>query len=222
MEPEFITYQKFSDIALANAMAEQLDNHHIQYLIAEESFNFDPGFRMSNALIEYAVKIKTTDFEKANQLLKDDENADVAEIATDYYLFAFTNDELMEVITKADEWSAFDFVLARKILGGRGVTLNDEAIAKAKNERIESLKKPAGSQNTWIILGYLFAFLGGVLGLFIGWHLSTAKKTLPDGERVYEYSEQDKKQGKRIFYISIVMTVISAILRLMPLFMHTY
>ena len=223
MEPEFITYQKFNDAALAAELTDLLQRHNIKYVMEEQSLTFNPTFVLNDELsMEYAVKISSDDFEMVNKIVAEEESANVDEVEKDYYLFDFSDEELMEIIATADEWSAFDFVLARKILGGRGVTLNDEAIAKAKNERIESLKKPAGSQNTWIILGYLFAFLGGVLGLFIGWHLSTAKKTLPDGERVYEYSEQDKKQGKRIFYISIVMTVISAILRLMPLFMHTY
>jgi hypothetical protein len=31
----------------------------------------------------------------------------------------------------------------------------------------------------------------------------TAKKTLPDGEQVYAYSENDRWHGKMIFYISI-------------------
>jgi hypothetical protein len=230
MEPEFITYQKFSDVALANAMAEQLDNHHIQYLIAEESFNFDPAFIMNNALTEYAVKIKSTDFEKATQALKDDESADVAEIDTDYYLFAFSNDELKEVITKADEWSSFDVVLARKLLTERGIIFSDKDLAAIKNERLEELREPDSSQTTWVIIGYIIALSGiiilpffiAAIGLFIGWHLSSHKKTLPDGERVYAYNQSDRKHGKRIFYLGITVLVLNIIYFIYKTFIEKY
>jgi hypothetical protein len=218
MEPEFITYQKFSDVALANAMAEQLDNHHIQYLIAEESFDFDPAFRMNNALKEYAVKIKSTDFEKATQALKDDESTDVAEIDTDYYLYVFTNDELMEVVTKADEWSAFDNVLALKLLAERGISIGDKEIAEINEKRIEELRAPEAPQTFYIVIGYLAALLGGILGIFIGWHLSNYKKTLPNGDRVYDYNETDRAHGKRIFYLSIVIFIIAVIFKIVSLF----
>lgn len=104
MEPEFITYQKFNDRALADELAEQLDNHHIEHCLEEESQTFDPTFAFNDVITkQYAVKIKSEDFEKVNQLLKEDENEEVTEIGKDYYLYSFTDDELMEVITKADE-----------------------------------------------------------------------------------------------------------------------
>lgn len=215
MEPGFITYQKFDDPVLANELAEQLDKHHIKYYVAEESQTVNPLFALNKEIsIEYSVKINANDFEQVNQLLKDDESEDVTEVAKDYYLFSFTDDELMEVITKADEWSAFDFVLARKILTERGKEISDQAISAINDKRIEELKAPDPPQTFWIVIGYFFAFLGGVLGVFIGWHLMTYKKTLPDGERVFGYTEKDRKQGKRIFYIAIAVVALCIIIRL--------
>jgi len=222
MEPEFITYQKFDDLALANALAEQLDSHQIKYVIVEESFSFDPSFAMNNALKEYAVKIRSEDFEQANQLLKQDEEIEVTEIGKDYYLFTFTDDELMEVIARADEWSPFDFVLARKILAERSKAMTDDTIAAIEEQRIEELKVPEPPQTLWIIIGYIFAALGGVLGIFVGWHIANYKKTLPDGERVYEYSDSDRRHGKIIFYIAIVVTAIAVIYKVIPVFEDNY
>ena len=108
MEPKFITYQKFDDPALADDLTVQLQQHNIEYAVEEESSTFDPFFALNSAVKLYAVKIKTTDFEKVNQLLKDDEAKEVTEIGRDYYLYNFTDDELMEIIDKADEWSPFD------------------------------------------------------------------------------------------------------------------
>jgi hypothetical protein len=203
MKPEFITYQKFNDIALANELIDVLKKHHIKYLMEEESLTFDPSYSFNPLAKDYAVKINNTDFERVNKILQAEENEEITDLDKDYYLLSFTDDELMEVVTKADEWSAFDVVLARKILAEKGKNLTDEAIAAINEKRIEELKVPDPPQTLWIIIGYIFAFTGGLLGLFIGWYLLSFKKTLPDGERVYEYSARDRKHGRMIFYISI-------------------
>jgi hypothetical protein len=214
MEPEFLTYQRFNDIALANELAGQLDEHGIKYYLEEGPQVFNPSFALNNALKEYEVKIKAADFEKVNQLLRDDESKNTNNVDKDYYLFAFSNEELIDVITKADEWNAFDVVLARKILAERGKPFDDKAITAIKEKRIEDLKKPEPSQSGWIVVGYVFAVLGGFLGFFIGWYLFTYKKTLPDGERVYGYIESDRRQGKIIFYLSFIGLIVAIILKI--------
>jgi hypothetical protein len=220
MEPEFITYQIFNDPALADALAEQFENHHIKYLIVDESLPDNPYVNRGGKA--FAVKIKNADFKKANLLLKEDESEAITEIGKDYYLYSFTDDELMEVIIKADEWSPFDFVLARKILAERGKNMSDEDIAAINEKRIAELKVPDAPQTYWIVLGYIFALIGGLLGIFIGWFLMNYKKTLPDGEMVSEYSERDRKHGKRIFYIGIVVLVICIIYKIAPVFEDGY
>jgi hypothetical protein len=219
MEPEFITYQKFNDVGLANELAGRLDDHHIKNHIIEESRTFDPGFTFNDTQqTDWAVKIKSADFEKVNKLLKDDEAEDITKIGKDYYLFSFSDQELMEVITKADEWSPVDFTLARKILADRGKPVSDEAVTAINKKRIEELKVPDAPQTYWIVIGYICAFAGGLLGIFIGWFLTTYKKTLPNGERVYEYSENDRKQGRRIMYIGIVVLTIGVIYKISGIF----
>jgi len=224
MEPEFITYQKFNDPALADELAGQLEQHGIAYQIEEQSLTFNITFVLNDPLQkEYAVKIKSADFEKVNQLLKDDENKNIEDVDKDYYLFSFTDDELIDVVTKADEWSAFDVVLARKLLTERGKDISEAAISVINEQRLEELKKPESSQLSWIIVGYLIAlgditiafgviiwpFFVCAIGLFIGWHLASYKKTLPDGERVFGYNQTDRMHGKRIFYLGITVFVLS-------------
>ncbi|HEY4326461.1 MAG TPA: hypothetical protein VGN20_20925 [Mucilaginibacter sp.] len=218
MEPEFITYQKFNDVALANELAEILTEHNIDYFIDEEAFRFDPSLVMSNAQKEYAVKIKSEDFERVNQLLKENEAKNIEGVEKDYYLFSFTDDELIEVIAKADEWNAFDNVLARKILADRGKIFSEQEITAINEQRLEELKAPEKPQTTWVIIGYIIALTSifmplfiCIIGIFIGWHLFNFKKTLPDGERVFEYADNDRRHGKRIFYLSIAMIPVNII-----------
>jgi hypothetical protein len=213
MDPEFITYQKFDDPALADALAETLRENGIEYIVQEQSSGFDPSLSLSRAAIDYAIKVRPADFERINALLVEQEEENTGEVDKDYHLFTFTDDELMEVVTKADEWSTFDVVLARKILAERGKSISDETIAEIEEERLEQLKKPDEPQTFWITLGYILAFFGGVLGVFIGWYLAYGKKTLPNGQRVYEYSEHDRRHGRNIFYLSAIFFIVAIVVR---------
>ncbi|MDB5091418.1 MAG: hypothetical protein JWR09_5412 [Mucilaginibacter sp.] len=220
MDPEFITYQKFNDIALANELAELLEEHGINYRVEEDSLTFNPSFNLNDELSkEYAVKISAGDFEQVNELLKQDASEQIGDVEKDYYLFDFSDDELKDVVAKADEWNAFDVQLARKLLAERGHAISDAEIAKIEGKRIEELKATEPSQTWWIFVGYVFALAAGVLGFFIGWHLWTYKKTLPNGERVYQYSESDRRQGKIIFYLSFVALACAFAYRLLPPFL---
>lgn len=215
MEPEFITYRKFNDPGLAEALAEQLRNHGIMHIVEEQFRSFDPTFTFNKEVeTDWAVKIKPEDFELASEILKEDAAEDLSIVDKDYYLFTFTDEELMEVISKADEWSAFDFVLARKLLAERGHNLSDAEIETISNQRTEELKAAEPNQSVWILIGYMCAFMGGILGIFIGWFLKSYKKTLPDGERVYGYNENDRRHGRNIFVIGIAVTVIFIVTRI--------
>jgi len=217
MDPEFITYKKFNDIALANELAELLDANNVKYFLEEEAPSFDPSFSYAHTK-EYVVKVMPDDFERVNEVVKENAEENIGEVESDYYLLSFTNQELMDVITKADEWNAFDVQLARKLLAERGNAISDDEIEEIEKKRIEELKVTEPSQSSWIIWGYAFAFGGGILGFFIGWHLWTYKKTLPNGEMLYGYSENDRGQGKIIFYLSFVGLAIAFIYKLLPLF----
>jgi hypothetical protein len=214
MNAELITYKKFNDIALANELVEALQQHQINYRVEEESALFNPTFYTDETTKDYAVKISADDFTRVNEILKSAEAQSVEMAETDHYLYDFTNDELTDLVSKPDEWSEFDHLLAIKILKERGINITDQTIKQLNNNRIDELKQPEPSQSTWIVMGYLFALLGGVFGAFMGWHLSTSKKTLPNGEQVFSYAEADRANGKRIFYLSIVMLVAVVIIRI--------
>jgi len=97
----------------------------------------------------------------------------------------------------------------------RGKEISPEMIEQIKKERIIELSKPEESQTSWIISGYVFALLGGLLGIFIGWYLSTHKKTLPNGNRIYVYSAIDRKHGSRILIVGVIFLTFWLIMKLL-------
>lgn len=207
MNEDFITFEKFNELNSAKELGELIAKQNIEFLLEDNSLSFDPTFANNGFGKEYCIKIKKGDFEKANKILADKSEKEINDIDKDYYLFSFSDDELIDVVSKSDEWNKFDVSLAKKLLKERGKEITTEEIENIKQQRIIELSEPEESQKGYVILGYLSAFLGGLLGIFIGWHLLTYKKILPNGNRIYAYSENDRKQGNRILIIGIIFLV---------------
>lgn len=207
MNEDFITFEKFNELNSAKELGELIAKQNIEFLLEDNSLSFDPTFANNGFGKEYCIKIKKGDFEKANKILADKSEKEINDIDKDYYLFSFSDDELIDVVSKSDEWNKFDVSLAKKLLKERGKEITAEEIENIKQQRIIELSEPEESQKGYVILGYLSAFLGGLLGIFIGWHLLTYKKILPNGNRIYAYSENDRKQGNRILIIGIIFLV---------------
>ncbi len=211
MEEQFLTYQKFSDRKSAIEVSEILTENEIEWALEDASAGFDASFANNAFSKDFRIKIKKEDFERADQLFLELSANELDNIDKDYYLLEFTNEELRDLISKSDEWSKFDFMLAQKLLKDRGEGMAEEELESLKKERITELSKPETSHKGWVVAGYIFAFGGGILGLLIGYHLMSHKKTLPNGERVYGYIEDDRKSGKTIFIIGIVFFTLGLI-----------
>lgn len=214
-EKDYLTYQKFSDKSDAIELTELLTENNIDFLLEDTSASFDPSFANNQINKEFRVKLKKQDFDKVDKIILSISATQLDNIDNDYYLLEFTDEELIEVLSKSDEWSKFDYLLAQKILTDRGQEVNEKFLETLKRQRIEELAKPDENQKTWIIAGYFFAFLGGLLGLFIGFHLLSYKKSLPNGDRVYGYSVDDRKHGKRILILGIIFLVIWTIRKIL-------
>lgn len=215
MKEEFVTFEKFNNESLAVDFGSLLNKNKIDFLIENISINFDPILSNNEFGKEYCVKIKKDDFEKANDILREKAKKEINEIQDDYYLLSFSSEELIDVIEKSDEWNKFDVELALKLLNERGNEITTKQINELKKQRIIELSKPEEGQNIYIIIGYISALLGGLLGVFIGWHLLTFKKTLPNGNRIYAYSENDRKHGNRILILGAVFIVVWILYRIL-------
>ncbi|WP_300567136.1 hypothetical protein, partial [Flavobacterium sp.] len=205
---DFLTFQRFGEKEEALYFSEILKQNNIDSFIEDSGNSLDSNLGNSQFAIEYALKVKKSDFEKARMLSDEISEKQLDEVDEDYFLFDFSEAELKDVIFKKDEWGDFNFALAIKILKDRGIDISSEQIDDLQNERLVELSKPEEKQTTLLILGYVFAVLGGLLGVLTGLYLMTLKKTLPNGERVYSYLPSDRKHGKKIFILGLVFMAI--------------
>ncbi|MNQ83087.1 hypothetical protein D3C85_981570 [compost metagenome] len=208
MTEEFITFEKFSNKNSADEFVKLIEEEKIEYFLENNSLSFDPTFANNGFGTEYCLKIKKEDFDRVNQILLEKSEKEINEIEKDYYLFTFSDEELIDVISKSDEWNAFDVSLAKKLLKEKGVDISSKRVEEIKEQRILELAKPEKNHLGFLIFGYISALFGGLWAIFIGWHLLTYKKTLPNGNRIYAYSKDDRKHGNRILITGIVFFVL--------------
>lgn len=213
MPATFSTFQKFNDIVLAKALIEKLKEHNIPFELEDTTQFFDPSYAKNPVNDEFNVKLLPEDFAKANELLEGYYKEQLDSVDSSYYLFYFSDEELMEIISKFDEWGHMDQVLAQKILKERNKGISPEVVALLKKSRLNELEKPETSPRYLLYLGYISSLFGGFIGFFIGYHLSYFKKLLPNGKKMYAYREQDRDHGTRMLLIGTVTFVIFVIVR---------
>ena len=61
---------------------------------------------------------------------------------------------------------------------------------------------------------YIILFLGQMLGILCGLHLSYGKKTLPDGRHIFRYMAYERNHGTRILLIAACSLLFWFIVRL--------
>lgn len=203
----FVTFKKYTDAALARETQQLLQDNGIISRLADNNASVDSNFG-KEAFADYEVQLDPADFERAEMLLESQAEGLMNNLPEDYYLLTFSDEELYEVIVKKEEWSDFDYVLAKKLLTNRGSTIDEDELKRNQREHLESLAKPEDIGIGWIVCSYVFAFLGGLLGILGGVLIYTAKKTLPDGRRVYTYNDSNRKNAFKIIIVSVVVLFI--------------
>lgn len=227
MAQALLPFQNFQDEILANDFAEKLKENDIYCEVAKSPQFLDSNIIGSASSPGFIIKIRSEDFEKAHIALGNHFETMIEEADKDYYLFNFSDIELLEIIRNQDEWGYFDYQLARKILMEKGLFPDADTIVQWKDERKKVLSKPEKNGDFIYIVGYVLivagVFLsrnmlrgessvfpvGFLLSIFLGNHLIVDKKVLPNGETVFSYSAAVRRHGKAIVTIAAILLVFS-------------
>ena len=215
MEDNFATYRKFIFKDDSLDLIEILKEHKIDFILSDNSSRLDSTFGNDDNTKQFALKIERANFKKVEELEEDLISKSLDNVNKDYYLFEFSDEELIEIVLKSEECNKFDYLLAQKILKERGKEVNLDLIKAINKRRIDDLKTEEASPKWLIYIGYLFSVLGGFIGIFIGLYLMNYKKTLPNGETIYGFGTEDRKSGKNVFICSIMGIIFWLIVRIL-------
>ena len=212
----FLVYKRTDDEGVANELSKSLSDNNIEVRISVDKENLDSMYGDKEFAKQYFIRISESDFEKADLLFENLAASQLDAVDSDHYLFTFSDDELFEIVSKKDEWSDLDFQLAKKILKDRGKIISHDMEKFLKDKRIKELSKIEKPQTYWIYSGYLGALSGGFFGIFIGWHLNTHKKLLPNGQQIYAYMAKDRRHGLIIFCLGCIVFPVSLFIKFWP------
>jgi hypothetical protein len=204
----YVTFKKFPDATEAKHLQQLLIENGIECTFIDNSPRIGGGLTGGELLREYEIQLKQSDFEKAHHLLEQHAEEMMNGIDQDYYLLSFTDEELHDVVLKQDEWSEFDYVLARRLLEQRGKPIDEAELTALRRQRIAQLARPENHHKGWIVAGYIFSLLGGFFGVIIGYVIWSSRKTLPNGQVVHTYTIKDRAQGRIIFITGIIILLL--------------
>jgi hypothetical protein len=205
---EFLVFRSFYSEEEALSLLEFFKEKGIDCSIVKHRPIVDKVYIGTNYDREFHITIKGSEFNKANEILDFQISQNISQIESDYYLHSFTDEELLEIIEKPDEWNNQDLVISKKILQDRGFSISEAEITEKKLDRIKNLEKPDKEGGLFIILGYFFSLFFGLFGIGFGLLIINSKKTLPDGRKVFVYDIRTRGHGKNILIIGLIMTTL--------------
>lgn len=216
---DYSTFKRFIHRGEAEDLVLFFQEKGIVCRLKDNTTHFDVSFSNNPMLNDFHVEVASQDFLRADELLQAEMEKHIQEIDSDYYLFSFSNDELLEIVRKRDEWSSFDFVLSKHILKQRGAELDQALIQKSFENRVEELSVEVRAPQWMIVGGYLAAFSVIFLvflpefaipfALLMGVTLRFRYKTLPTGEKVSFYDASSRRHGLIIIVFSILFTILA-------------
>lgn len=215
----FVPFRRFTSIEHAREFLINLfEIEGIPYELEESSIPAVAVIGEVGPLEKYIVKIREDDFKRVGSLLQAQAVQAVQDVDSNHYLFDFSNEELSDVVRKADEWSAFDVALARKILSDRDARIDDTQLKVLEQERLHELAQPETPSQGWIIFFFISSILGGIAGIVSGWHYWTSKKRLPNGHQVHTYDELTRDKGKTMMFVGLFFFLLTLIYRFTEFF----
>ncbi len=207
MSQQRVPYETFSFRSDAEALQELLlKNGIICVLDFPEGFydnSWFPTLDKNRTVKYYQLMLNPADFTRADQLQFDHFEKQHDGLDSDYPLNHFTDLELFDVLEKFEQWSKFDYSMARRILDQRGLPVDEETLKTLKDKRINKLAKPNRATMKQLTIGYvlvLFLWLGLLRGAALLWY-----KYVPDGRLVREYDNWSRRHG----WVMIVLGAIS-------------
>lgn len=204
MTQTFTTFKTFPDVNQAKEFKRFLIQNNIRSIL-KDNYAYFETHTPATALKEYEVKVKTTEFDTALKLADNLAEKKLSEVGEEHYLFSCNNDQLYGILLQKEKNSELDYKLAKRLLTERGKPTDRQIIENLKAERVKQQAKPRLHQGMHIFAGYILALLGGFAGIIIGYLMWSSQKQLPNGITLYSHTHTERKHGKIIFGLGILI-----------------
>jgi hypothetical protein len=126
-----------------------------------------------------------------------------------------TSAELLKMVYEFDEWGPEMPDAVEQQLSTREILPEDLTIYKKEKIETENSALTQGQEASLFgqITGWLTVF--GFFGIAIGYNYAFAKlKGRYSGKEYFKYNEQSRKNGKNLFYASLLLTSLAVLYRI--------
>ncbi len=223
----FAVFRKLNKKEDLEDILEILKENDISYRARENKAMLDSVI-IGQALNEnFWIEIFDYEFKRANQILEAAASSNYSqEDISQHYLNELDDDELMEVLTKPDEWNQDATVMAKLILENRGKSVNERQIKQTIDDRLVEMKQPK-SASLFARLGFIvlalvcgyfshrilvMAGVGSMVCVLTGFYYATFKETAPDGERYLAFDSSTRQYGWILIGIAILAFLLALLL----------
>lgn len=204
MTRTFITFKTFSNVKEAKEVKRFLSENNVTSLLRDNFACFENP-KAALSLNEYELQVKAVQMDTAVELLEIRCEKMIEQVGSEHHLFSCTNGQLYDILVRKGEVSEFDHKLAKRLLAERGKPTDNQFIENIKVEKQKLKARPQINQMINIFAGYLLAILGGFAGIVIGYLMWSSQKQLPNGVTLYSHTESERRHGKIIFGIGILI-----------------
>lgn len=200
--------RSYYDRESAFGLCAELLQHDIAAEVRETATNFVNVVALRDEhSVQFAVFVPETVREQALALLHEQDLAALQALPADHYLHTFSEDELREIVTHANEWSELDVLYASQKL--------NEAPQNAPVEPAGNLPfllrdpHPEAGQRV-VVNGYVSALLGQDAGIAKGLRLAHGEPR--DGQQPSGLAGL-RRQGVILLFLSILAGIVWASLK---------
>lgn len=222
MSDKPIVFKSLSNIEEAEKIGEELALHHIAYEIESPPQLLDRNFIGEQPMPEHYIKLLPSDFTRANEIVESLYKKIAATVGKDYYLYDFSDEQVLDVVNHKSEWGDLNYYVALEILAKRGIPYDKQFTNALEEEAAAIVPQPA--KPFYLFLAYIIlaiSFLSihpafSIVGLIAGLFLYGATKTLKNGTRIPYYDPNSRKNGMIMIAVSI-LSILWFIFRLITL-----
>lgn len=185
-------------------VAAMLKAEGIPLKTVDNANQFDAFFTYNKVNVAYSILIPAERFEEADRILERSWNVEPEQVPEDYHLREFSDEELIEILIKSDEWGIEDRVIAKALLQARDKEPDPEEIARKRDEwRWEKVKPVTFTTGNTLLVLFFSLFMPPVFFIAGVWILQ-ARRRAPDGSRVNYYDEQSRGQAIVMILFSFI------------------
>lgn len=200
----------------ANGFVDLLKRQNIDYKVEKIDQNMIP-YLAASAPEGYGLFILNDHISKLEEVIGQSIGE---ENLAEHPLQVMSDEELIDILKKQDEWSIEDILVTRRLLEERKIEISETEIKAFNEERLIELQKQKSGGSLTKILAVLFPVIGlaglGILGIIgtviyvfsygMAFNYLFDYRKLPNGQKVKTYNSKTRAFGLFVLIWTIAIT----------------